>query len=1130
MRAGYLVLALLSMPWAARAHGDAVEAFGIPMARRPDAAPPAGAVPRGPGAGLSFANGGFETLAGSQPAQWTTVNSPATRLESANRHARVGNAHYYSQSIAVPFANRHVTASARYRCETSAFPSFTVFAPTSAETLFDAKTWSIGSGDGWVRLSATFAITEPTANFAVIPRTGATVSWADLDDVVAFDEGIADGRFEGAADGEPFPAWELAGGAATVADATMDATGTTALRLADGAAASIVSGAKAAGQLYFAAASARGDGGMGTLRVRARDANPLAAAADHFSMDLAIGTAPQRILVATGETPDGCDAERIAFEHAGGSAVLVDDASRGFVHAWPPAYFSGDASLNPELRLVAAWPGKLASASVAIRDGNGDLVSMVPLQVAEGSATGAWNGDGSAAGNFEAEFLLTAESGATVTLTRAFEHRTGSGAAAEAPVFASTRFERGAWIWLFNNGTEQAELQPIFAQAQADGFTFAIVFAGSSQWAGVRAACEALSMPFVASSIESHAMVRGEPPGISGFSFDEFESAVVQELAPALGSPMMLGTYAVDEPILKWEQRNAGDAMRSVAAIPSLGVPFTTITPFNAEPATWDIVKPPVHMTDFYPFANGETDFAERLHALSGHLQEQVALAAERGREYWLVAGAYGSVDGATQGNPSAVEATFGLCVAHGVRGMVPFFYRQINALEGIRTDALEPLPETAAWIDGNARIASIEDDFAGFSQHADAAPGLQSFVVTTLRDAADAPLLCAVNVDCRRNARLSIAFSGSSATLTELTTGESLSTASGTIDVPFGPGDWYVWRVEGAGATGFSETIVPALPAVLPLEVLGDTTLGAGTVHDLRFNSSGGIVLASCGGTVYRLLSTASTLNAIPVFGVTSSTWLSASDALLCSPAIGAYGVRFPSTSLFDSWLRVPGCAVGSVSAGGGAAWIGNDFLGIRRLQPTGTLAFASSNAGPIPAVAARGLQGPLPNGAVLVPDIFGNVVGVAADGGSGVLTATIPGPPIVSNGSLSPDGGLMAMGRQRRGFSLVAFDPGGAVLGTREHAAPNGESVAVVEAMSSTLLAVGESDGDIDFFGVEPDLSLVHRGRWRPAARPAQRLTAMDSANGVLACGFADGRFVVVNASQLPAEFVDSDLLAIK
>jgi len=1113
----------------AMAQDDGGGTFGVPLGRRAPEAPASALIaPRGAG-GAAFANGGFEILSGAHPAQWTVAGTPTTGLDGGNRFARIGSAHQYRQSIAVPFALRHVAVSARFRTEIFGFPAFDVFGAAPGESVFQRASWGLAEDAGWARLYGTFMFAEPSADFLVVPRTKSGGSWLDMDDIVAFDEGIANGDFEGVVDAEMFPAWAFAGGGATVADATLQPSGATALRLPVGASASIVAAARDAGQSYFVVGRARAESGTATLRLSLRDANPLVVAADHFTTDIAVASTAAPFVVETGRTPATCPAENIALEHAGGAPIRVDVASRGFVHVWPPTYYSGPTSVNPELMLVAAWPGEMAAASVAIRNAANAVVDTVPLSVAQGTATGTWSGDGFAAGAYSAEFSLAGESGATATLSRAFEHRVDSGAAAEAPPFATDRFERGAWVWLFATPATQEAVQPILAQAKADGFTFAVVFATSAHWPAVRAACEAIDLRFVASNIASNAAIRGNPPGIAPLDFASYSDAATDEFADLLGSPKLIGTYITDEPAALWEQCNAGAAVRCVAAVPSLGTPFLTLTPdASADSAAWDRVRPPVHWTDYYPFYDGSPDFAGRMHLLSDHLREQVAMANDRDRAYWLVAGAFGSVDGSTPGNDATVRATFGLCVAHGVRGIVPFFYTQINALEGMRTSALELLPDAGEWIAGNLRLATIENDLVEFSNHEPVGANLQTFVVTTMRDPADDLLLCAVNLDCRRRARLSISFDGPDATLVEATTGETLSTTSGAIDAWFAPGDWRLWRIDGAAPATFSETVDPRLPPALALPVNGDVDVPAGVVHDLEFSSNGGALLVASGGVVYRLFPDGQILNATGAFGATNVEWLSTSTALFCSPTTGAWGIQYPSAAVTESWLRRVGSASWAVAAGGGAAWIGNDFLGVRRLASAGGLAFSSTNVGGPSGFPLVGV-GTVAGGAILAPELFGGFHRGTANGSGGVDFSFIAGSPIVARGSISPNKLIAASARQRRGFSLTKLDAAGNAVATVDYPPPSGEAIVVVDMIANDLLAVGELDGDIEFHGVASDLSLALRGRWRPDPRPVGALTSMDYVGGLFAAGFADGRVVVVDASQLPATFPPPDLFVI-
>ncbi len=1086
---------------------DLAQRPGIPLGLPPETSVSS---PAGKGVFSAFQNGSFEETDGGEPVGWAKNRFPELRTEGENNYVRVADFFRYGQSVALPLRHRAYTVSGRYRSDTINFPAIAHVYDDGRESVFQSTSTFLDAGD-WTRIYVTHPVQDAIGPLQILPSTVFQLFWTDLDDVAVFDEGMTNGGFDLSPASDGFPLWDLQDGASITDEA---------LNLPSGASATTMSGAIPLGQSYFIAFRSDTPGVTTSLTLSVENIDVVGSTVGELqetTLPLPAGFAFH--VVETGEVDSGVQAARAALANDGENGVRIDDVSRGFVHVWPRDYDPSPESLNPDLILTAAWPRQVAAASVTIRNSLKGVVETIPMTVGDGTATASWNGAGQGAGTYTAEFELESTTGDTVFLGRSFELRNDLAAPSDPPAYASEVFQRGAWIWLLDLGPDEEDIRPFFELAKADGFNFATVFAFQNQWSIVREVCEDIEMPFIAGNDLMQGIVRSRPPNISPLAMTAFHDEILAELGDLVGSPMLMGLYPTDEPDAFWQFDNAAAAVRAIAASSEFGPSFITISPPVLDLDPFPAIRPAAHWTDFYPFVGRGIDLTLELKELSDHIVDQVALANSLGREYWLVPQAWSFFDGVHTGNSAAIRATIGLCIAHGAKGYVPFPYRQINPLEGIRTKELGPLPETGVWISENHRIQEIETELIAFNGHGELANVDGPLVVTTAEAPGDETIVVVVSLECRRRTRVALEISGGSAALEELTGKETPRDGAGVHEFEFEPGGWRIWRlVDGAVVSALSAT-VSDLPPTLDLPVTADVTIGE--IRHLDFRPFGSQVIASCGSRIYRVGTTGTVFDDIAVENVVSSRWISVVDAYLFSPTNGITSVRFQASPVITGRFQRETAAATFGFVDGNRLWSTADFLGVREyeIQDIGLAEGDYESSVPTD---LREPAGILADGRVLLPTQLSGVLAGNVDNSGDIILEPFNDVSVIAEAALSPDRDRLAMARMRRGFAVQSIDNSGNV--NAELSIPHrGEYVAAVAWITNDLLAVGEIDGDVEFFGVGDDSALTLRGRWRPEPRPAQGMSAMVSANNILAVGFRDGRLLFVDVSQLPEEFDD-------
>ncbi|MBX3730547.1 MAG: hypothetical protein KF858_15320 [Candidatus Sumerlaeia bacterium] len=1056
-----------------------------------------------------LANPGFEALDGNgRPVDWFLVGEPQILQEAGNRFLRV-NRNNFPRQFAVPsFTGRHRTISVRARGELG-FERLTLrhvtFSPSGDRDPFGR---AAVVGTDWMRLFASVPIEyDVTSNwfefFGIDAHT-----WMDIDDVAIFDEGLRHGNFEGTWDAAHPATWRLASGAAIVADATLEPGGAAALELPPGASAHQLATAFLDGQEYFVAGKARAVASPGTLTLRElwRDARdePLDAASESLSVSIA----PTEFLGRSGNA-SGAVLSRVTFENTGSASLMLDQLGRGFTRVLPDSWTPGPDSTEPLVEFAAAWPGYLVGASVAILPEVGPAIAIVPLTLANGTARGTWDGSGASAGLHTARFLLEGPGGWMLEIDRPLDIAAPAASLPPPPPLAQSGIARGAWLWLYNDGDTVDELRPLFAQAQADGFTFAVVFGRASQWAAVRAACDELALPFMLGDAALQALI-ARRNRFTPFSVREFLDTVEATVGPHFDSPNCMGFYLVDEPELDNEVTTTATALRLAAAQPDWKPAYLTISVVPGYIERFQATLPGVYWTDPYPLrASNFGDGAAAMRVLADHIAETVPVARTQGREYWLVAQAFADLAEFRTGGPAYPRATVGILLALGGKGFLPFIYRQINSFEGIRTFNLEPTNDTDAWIAQNQRVAQAESQLAALDQHAEFTTATGPILVTTAQAPLGGPVLFVVNLEPQRRTDVTLSFSQPT-TLTELTNSESTAVPTGSVVLTLDPGDWRVWSLDGAQLTAATGVARARTERFLDLPLLGERIIDAIPVLDLTFSPDGTRLAAVTRDRVALLGPTASPLGESTLRRGWRARFADDGRLLVSDTDQGIRTLHADSTlAPMPGFLRRTGTSTAIAAAGDGIAWNAMAYIGVRRLALDSAGAFTGADFTFV-ADWVTDIVGPFADGSALFFDALGNLTRVQPDGAAGVVASSLGNLGRGVRSSLSPDGTRLLVARHRRGIALLELDANGQILDIRLHDT-DALFVEDVAWIGDSLFAVADTAGDVIFHTTGPGLDILELARWRDAV-PGATISALAATPDALAVGTADGRVILL------------------
>lgn len=1048
-----------------------------------------------------FANPGFQSIAAGEPVGWNKRIAPILLEEEGNRYVRVNASSFYEQRFTQPAADQHVTFSYLARGETG-FERAGLQSVQWDGTNGQAYTTRASVGTKFTRVFAPIPILPGYTELELRVRGASDREWIDADDALLLDEGLENGGFE--VDTEH---WVLEGDAALTTDSLV---GSQALKLGVGGRAAQFAAAMFDGQEYFLAGIVRAQDEATTLSTReewlAADGSPQGSPS---SYTVAVATSAGRFLVSLGNR-ENVAASTVAFENAGPGNLLIDDLSRGSTTVFPPAYFPHVDSANPMLKLIAVWPRQIDSGTVEIRNGSDALVDSVPLLLDRGVGTAEWSGDGQAAGEYTARFKLANASGTNVIIDRPFTLHDDL-AVADNDAFTTDVVGRGVWLWMLNEQNLTADrASDIIAAAQADGFNLGVIWAWEDQWPAIVEACARREFPFLPANLDVNNALK-ELPRATGFNRADYIDLVNQKLGVALESPWAFGYYQIDEPFTDLDTQRAAAAHDIAGAIPAWKRPFMIIWHAAASADKWDTIKPIIHMTDIYPWSVDMYNMDQGLATYSAHVNEQVALARERNREYWAWPQVFSTPEYWRSPTPEATRALIGITMAHGGTGYVLFAYYQIGGVEGLRTRELNPLPEADIWREENARIEAATDELLSLSNHTEILTG-NSNVLATVADHPDGgSVLFLVSMVTRGDLAATLHFTDSQTELTEITGRDNLIVDGREANFILHPGDWFAWRMPTGSVDGFLSSISTPAMTFDPTKVF-DNTYANSPVYDIAINPVGNRIAIAAGWTTL-LVDELGQFVSQPGLQNTQRVEFQDNNLLLMADGargLGVYNLTF--SSFVPGFERYTGAGYDIVPAGQNTYWMTMSEWGLRRL--TRDSSSGEFTSGPIISTGdqAQSIIGSFTDERLTFLNVDQGIYNATSDG---TVTQDIAGQRFWRS-DLSPSGNHLAVARNRRGFSIYTLDADGAVLDSRdEHFGfDHAEDVAW---LNDHLLAVADSDGDIGFFFVEDNLDITLRHMWLLDPMRPSMIAAIEAHGTDLAIGYRNGRVVVLDLSML-------------
>ena len=1049
-------------------------------------------------------NADFQSIAGGEPVGWNRRVGPELRSEGSNRFVRVNASSFYEQRLVQPAAGQHMTFSINARGETG-----------RERAGLQTVQWNGANGQTYTtRAEVGTEFSRQFAPFPLLPgftelelrvRAAGDREWIDADDALLLDEGLENGGLEMGAEH-----WTFEGNASLVADSIGDG-GAQALRLNAGGRAAQFTAAMFDGQEYFAAGALRAENDDAALLVSEEWLAPGGSLQGApFAGAVPAGSIAARFLVQTGNRENAA-ASRIALENLGPGGLTLDDLSRGSTFVFPGDYFPGTNSANPMLQLIAVWPRQIESGVVEIRNASDALVDSVPLSLDRGAGSASWNGEGQPGGTYTARFTLTNASSTTLTIDRPFTLH-DSFSVAENDAFTTDVIGRGVWLWMIpEENLDAARAAASIAAAQEDGFNLGVIWALEEQWPAIVEACAQRHFSFIPANLDLNNAVK-ESARVGGFNRADYIDLVNRKVGPAIASPWCIGYYLMDEPFTDLDVQRAAAAHGIAGVTPAWKRPFMIIWGPAAVESKWDAIRPIIHMTDYYPWTVDMQDMTAGLRDFSARVAEQVAIARARNRAYWAWPQVFATPEYWRSPNAGATRSTIGITLARGGTGYVLFAYLQIGGVEGLRTRELDPLPETAVWREENARIAAHEDVLLRLTDHREPISASGPLLVTLADDPEGGAVVFAVSLESRRDIGVQFTFSESQNALVEITGGEPLPAFETSASATLGPGEWRAWYLPAGTVTAASATIAGSVPT-FELPRLVDLTYNGTAILDIAFNGAGDRI-ALAGDAKALVLDDLGGILAQPALSRTQRVAFESNDVLLLSDnafGVNVYDVR--TMSPLAGFLRHTGAAFETLPTPSGTIWLTMSEWGLRRLTraaggtftfepPTGTNGLAQSLFGPFADEsvlllnADEGISHATPNGAVFI---------------AGEFTGQR-----FWRGDLSPSKRLLAVARNRRGFSIHRLDTDGAVVDSRE-CQFNFDHVEDVAWLTDHLLAVGDSDGDVGFFVVEDSLEATLRHEWLLDANRPAALSAVEARGTDLAVGYRNGRFVILDGAVL-------------
>ena len=1099
-----------------------------------------------------FRNPGFESAApDGSPADWVKFREAYRDTDPALAHTGAASVRSsflmgWFQDVAVPcdpFQTFAVTGRAAREVDFEEARVRIVFSDVGGAALSEVRADSPIDGParpamtappGWGRFHATAAVPEAGATARVFLAGRGSQSWIRYDDLEIATENLPP--------------------EATSAPLSLAPGG--------GAGWNVVSGRS--GESYFvtgfvAVPAAAELGVAATTLTVTESALPRSAASDDGpmvtrSVDVTLTAGATAWFTADVPRPagsaSGSGLGRVTLSLAGvgspSARIGITSPSRGFAKVEPGTLTVGTATPDLPLRLTAAWPDCLASATVTLLESTGAVLATPAVTLHGTSARAQWTPPpGTPAGPAVARFDLTDIAGRTVRVERPFALRNETTGLAVPPPFKRATFTRCAWV--FGRYLETtASLDQAVRLAREDGFESAHMILRFDQFAAGRAAAEREGMDYFVQSDEATALLRAAAARDT-FSGDAYVTATRDLYAPFAGSPRWMGVYVADEPsgatLLDRCRRAFLALAQDTAAGGGLGVGFCTF-PGGLTPAEIAGTAPAIVLADIYPFhtstpVSDSDAVLDLLPLWRGH----AAGAAAGGRHLWAVVQGFESIDGPElfrAAPPAAHAAQLASVVLAGAKGVVPFTHTAISFIEGLRGPDGEPTPKLAAYREFNAAMDRVGPTLMDLNTPVEvpAVPRPWAASVAVGPGGAGATRwLMVLNADSVSTRTLAIPLTPPPPQGTAL--GDAVNQTTTTVDslgrvrLTRGPGGWAMLPLPAgvtvdsdSGGTGGPitepappETPEPAAPQIA-LPVLWQAVARA---SDGRAVPAARVSLAPGGGAVAVGLELFDVANA-PSRVFRPDPAAGPGGAAIEDPAPGVFPADIrafmPDGRLFSAspylGFRVTGgaSAAGPATAGwlghsGGARavagrgddwWATMDAYDLRHL--TDTAAGGPGGGGAPETTLATYPLGRSDDGAACT-DLFGPtgpmtdpavllvVRDRAAEGATSATAAEAARARARvtradAGAALSPDGRTLAIPRHARGVTLVAIGP--------DHrpdpaATPRDLSVAATDTvgcawLADDLLAVADITGGIHFHRPAGGAQL---GRWTTPANPA-------------------------------------------
>lgn len=837
----------------------------------------------------------------------------------------------------------------------------------------------------------------------------------------------------------------------------------------------------------------------------------------------------------------------VRLEAQTSGVILLSKLERGFAKVQPQVLTVGPGSPDKGLKLTAAWPDSLSSASIELRCDESTWTTSLAAQLFQSSARASWQPDDAPEGNYHARFHLVSKQGESLEVERAFRVVRQNVPSAQILPFHPGEFTRGAWLYMVSQ-YDPAKLERALTLAREDGFNFAVVYCRTDQFDQLRRGAQQARMPFVVTVPGLHPLFSSMPRQ-DYFSKQAYLDQVRQALAPILDSPYFQGVYVADEPSgegayeLFWRVSQA--ISQSGYLKRAFSVFLSSVTPSQVA-----LASPPALLVDVYPWTDSKPSSSAALLEAIVQYNRNAQLAAAQGREFWLVAQAFEEYQ--PTGFSRAVANTMhwaqlGGAVLAGARGVVPFIYDSLGQLEGLRGLQLEPLRKLAPYQRFNKLMERLGPLLLQLPPPQLDSRAPSPFALSSTVDSGGQRYVFVLNTDEQATQTLGITLAGTPPQpLTDLVCQRPIGLdGQGQPAVELGPGEWAFFCVGSCTVSALRSTpnAAPNL-GTLSLAVRNTFVVRGSSgqplpAAKLSFNKDATALAASVPfqlaptpPRVYKLLDdgTAEALGGPQRWGCERVFFVSEDEVAMASPNLGfeVFHLSNLSDPPVQQFMGRSGGAYDLIETG--SAWWASMFgFGIRRLQSTAQ-GLQSIAAGISDTDLYRDLFGPFRDGSVttLVRDT--SVSNIKADALGEPFQRQLELPRTFENASMNARLQLVVPLNQR-GVALVQLSPQGEPLTTSSVALEATDACASAW-VGDEVLAVADGTFCVRFYRVSASGASTAIGTWRPARSDAFYLRSLAWRQDKLAVGLQDGSVYVVDTgtvrNQLPAAAQDWSLFS--